>query len=1148
MKNGLKRAAALAITVLMLLTLLPTGLATGNEDNVYSETEIPGLSDGGVLLNALQSNAADGTWTVTFDIGEEAKAAGVVAPESVTVEDGATVTDLPAVSWLDAEGKPVQVFAGWYTDTTYTTEFAKDTPVTANITVHAKWVDPEDGSRYYVNFYNQAGTTVHLTVSVEPDRTVNPATAPAESGKVFIGWSTQLQGERPISDLKAFDFNTAVSNAVESGSNTLNLYAWYGREVKVSFMAMGGIAVPTQLIAEGNKATEPTTTRTGYTFLGWSSSSENFVEFDFNTAITEDITLYAFWEAEMVSVRLVFMRENANDSGYTPAGESMTVYAPAGSSLSIEDKTISSKRDTLAVNYVDENGATGQARTGLNWWNDDATIPAVDGTYFQYDFATNNRLVMPDGTTVMLVYYRRAQVTLTFTYDPDKSNASIAVDTHISAEDQDKYSVTYDGPVQGETAFTYSFTAKYEQDITAVWPKIEWVENRSDDFYGWRKPGGNIIQSSNMYTLESDLFGGSSNLEIKNGILVGENTLPAAFTSVQKYWLIYARTTLPGETADFTYQGKNYTIYPEACQMAMAGDYYGYKALEGCTPANSNTKFGGRYQNLRGSSISSIGGGGGGQGQNSITVMDNTAQGIFDEVFPNQIYHGTGTGDRDDKGDRCQVLLYDRSEITLTLYVDDDTYGSQAQSDTYLYGDWIYNEDTDLLKTVENQMKKENYVFAGWYTDPNFTDGTQYSLNADSRIENNLNLYAKWEPDQFRAEFYLYVDDAEPYQTQGFAESGKLTNWTVPTELVTSFVGWYWYVNGQLEPFDFTSGVGANHVDKDGVIKLYAVWNAKDGRVSYLPNDGGSAQEWYDRTTYEINQASVPLKNVEDIWESGVPADSSLTFVGWKAPNGAIYQPGRYVLVTRPWMQFEAQWATDAVKLTYHANGGDENDVVETWAKDSVVDIWDNDMSINQPHFTREGYELIGWAYSATATTPDFQLGVGTITLSQDTDLYAVWKRQTCDVTIIKQVAGNMYDWDKAFEFEVTSTAAIDVSPDSAYRVSEDKKTAYFTLKPDQSVTLRGVPIGAILTVRETNADDYDMTMSPNNGESASTSYTIGENDGTVTLTVTNTKDATPDTGILLDSLPYILILACVIAAGVLVFIRRYRNRDDRDE
>ena len=126
-----------------------------------------------------------------------------------------------------------------------------------------------------------------------------------------------------------------------------------------------------------------------------------------------------------------------------------------------------------------------------------------------------------------------------------------------------------------------------------------------------------------------------------------------------------------------------------------------------------------------------------------------------------------------------------------------------------------------------------------------------------------------------------------------------------------------------------------------------------------------------------------------------MPADSSLTFVGWKAPNGAIYQPGRYVLVTRPWMQFEAQWATDAVKLTYHANGGDGNDVVETWAKDSVVDIWDNDMSINQPHFTREGYKLIGWAYSAEATTPDFQLGVGTIKLSQDTHLYAGWKRQT---------------------------------------------------------------------------------------------------------------------------------------------------------
>jgi hypothetical protein len=38
-----------------------------------------------------------------------------------------------------------------------------------------------------------------------------------------------------------------------------------------------------------------------------------------------------------------------------------------------------------------------------------ATIPDVYNTYFQYASASNNRFVMPDGTTVMLVYYNRVR-------------------------------------------------------------------------------------------------------------------------------------------------------------------------------------------------------------------------------------------------------------------------------------------------------------------------------------------------------------------------------------------------------------------------------------------------------------------------------------------------------------------------------------------------------------------------------------------------------------------------------------------------------------------------------------------------------------------------------------------------------------------
>jgi uncharacterized repeat protein (TIGR02543 family) len=94
--------------------------------------------------------------------------------------------------------------------------------------------------------------------------------------------------------------------------------------------------VPTQIIAQGETASNVTPMREGFTFRGWSSSKDEYIAFDFTTPINEDITLYAFWDADLVPVNLVFMLENADDDGYTPAGHSETVYAPAGSYISIE--------------------------------------------------------------------------------------------------------------------------------------------------------------------------------------------------------------------------------------------------------------------------------------------------------------------------------------------------------------------------------------------------------------------------------------------------------------------------------------------------------------------------------------------------------------------------------------------------------------------------------------------------------------------------------------------------------------------------------------------------------------------------------------------------------------------------------------------
>ena len=48
-----------------------------------------------------------------------------------------------------------------------------------------------------------------------------------------------------------------------------------------------------------------------------------------------------------------------------------------------------------------------------------------------------------------------------------------------------------------------------------------------------------------------------------------------------------------------------------------------------------------------------------------------------------------------------------------------------------------------------------------------------------------------------------------------------------------------------------------------------------------------------------------------------------------------------------------------------------------------------------------------------------------------------------------------------------------------------------------------------------------------------------------VTVTVTNSREGTPDTGVNLDSLPYVLILAIVATAAVTVIVKKNHRRDE---
>ena len=165
---------------------------------------------------------------------------------------------------------------------------------------------------------------------------------------------------------------------------------------------------------------------------------------------------------------------------------------------------------------------------------------------------------------------------------------------------------------------------------------------------------------------------------------------------------------------------------------------------------------------------------------------------------------------------------------------------------------------------------------------------------------------------------------------------------------------------------------------------------------------------------------------------------------------------------------------------------------------------------------------------------------------------YAVWEPETQKPirTITKKVEGLFGDRSKQFRIVVTGP--------NDFRQE-------FTLAHGEPGTLNNlmVQVGDVITITEYDASDYDTTAQiyyrSNGLLGANGQEFTGENEKTTTITitddmidldeinitVTNEKDAPVDNGVLLDTLPYILILVVVVGGGVLLFLRKRKNDDD---
>ena len=158
----------------------------------------------------------------------------------------------------------------------------KKGPIAVTSTNEEDWII--DAASFDVNFEADGGTPAPDQRTVAGGSEITEPEAMTKDNYLFGGWFKEAAFENE------WGFTTDIV------TSDITLYAKWTRQYTVNFEADDGIPAPDQrTVSVGSEITEPEAmTKDGYIFHGW--FTDGGIEWDFETPITGNITLYARWE------------------------------------------------------------------------------------------------------------------------------------------------------------------------------------------------------------------------------------------------------------------------------------------------------------------------------------------------------------------------------------------------------------------------------------------------------------------------------------------------------------------------------------------------------------------------------------------------------------------------------------------------------------------------------------------------------------------------------------------------------------------------------------------------------------------------------------------------------------------------------------
>lgn len=290
------------------------------------------------------------------------------------------------------------------------------------------------------------------------EKFTKPAEPPKEN-HTFAGW---YNGD------EKFDFDADTTNA----PNVLNLVAkWDINKYTVQFVSDHG-SFADQTIEHGkpidtDKLTIPTVE--GYTFGGWYADENRTIEFNFNTPITSNTTVYAKWTAKDYEVSFV------TEHGKTPTSQNVQYNGTADDpgKLSAEGYTFIGwyTDDTYDTEFDFRTPITGDTKVYAKWEKNAPVLPDtyalnVSGAFVYVDGVD---VTAPAGDTTL---HLEKDASVRLVADPDRMPSGMVFDRWtilngaLNADDAEKFET-------GRTLEEFAFTMPAEPLSIEATPRMQ---------------------------------------------------------------------------------------------------------------------------------------------------------------------------------------------------------------------------------------------------------------------------------------------------------------------------------------------------------------------------------------------------------------------------------------------------------------------------------------------------------------------------------------------------------------------------------------------------------------------------------------------------------------------------------------------------